>query len=482
MFIAPIPWPFLAASDRTFPPEYRVPPVWSFLPFLAILLVIAVFPLIPALHHFWEKNRNKLLVALLLAAATILYYALLHPGVLNHGPAGSVHFIPRGWAAVEHVLRHAILSDYVPFIVLLFSLYTISGGIFLRGDLAAHPRTNTAFLGTGALLASFIGTTGASMLLIRPLLSTNRERRHVVHTVIFFIFLVSNIGGSLTPLGDPPLFLGYLRGVPFWWTLRLVYPWIFTVGILLILYYLLDSFAYRRETGRDIARDERQVAPLGLEGKINFLWLLGVVAAVALVDPSRPLPGTEWKPFPYLRELLLLALTAISWFFTPRNASIRQANEFNFGAIQEVACLFIGIFVCMQTPVEYLQARGPELGLKSPASFFWASGSLSSFLDNAPTYVVFFETAKSLAQSAGSSAAGDLALPEGAIALANLLAISLGSVFMGSMTYIGNGPNFMVKAIAESRGVKMPSFFAYMLWSIGFLLPTFFAMTLVFLR
>jgi Na+/H+ antiporter NhaD/arsenite permease-like protein len=308
------------------------------------------------------------------------------------------------------------------------------------------------------------------------------ERRHAVHTVIFFIFLVSNIGGSLTPLGDPPLFLGYLRGVPFWWTLKLFYPWICTVCLLLSIYYLLDSLAYRRETQRDLARDEREVTPLGLDGKINFLWLSGVVAAVALVDPSRPLPGTDWKPFPYLREGLLLALTASSWFFTPRNSAIRQANEFNFGAIQEVACLFLGIFVCMQTPVEFLQARGPELGLKTPIGFFWASGTLSSFLDNAPTYVVFFETAKSLAQSAGLSAAGALALPGGAIALEHLMAISLGSVFMGSMTYIGNGPNFMVKAIAESRGVKMPSFFAYMLWSIGILLPTFFALTLVFLR
>jgi Na+/H+ antiporter NhaD/arsenite permease-like protein len=480
----------LGASGGGVPPGYSPPAWWSFLPFVLLLLAIAVLPLVHATHHWWERNRNKLIVAVALAMATVLYYWLVHPGIIDHDADGRAELVPRGWHAVAHVLDHAVLKDFVPFIVLLFSLYTISGGIFLRGNLPAHPGTNTGFLAAGAVLASFIGTTGASMLLIRPLLRTNQERRHVVHTVIFFIFTVSNTGGLLTPLGDPPLFLGYLRGVPFWWTMALVPEWLLVNAALLTLYFALDAVLYRRERARDIARDEARVETLGIDGAINFLWLLGVVACVATLDSSRPVPGTAWKPFPYFRELVLLGLTAASWLLTRGNAEIRKRNHFDFNAIGEVACLFIGIFICMQAPVEFLRVKGPELPLAEAWHFFWATGLLSSFLDNAPTYVVFFETARSLAASLDEAAvssmlkAGDLvALGEPPhIAAKLLIAVSLGSVFMGANTYIGNGPNFMVKSIAESRKVKMPSFFGYMLWSAGILIPLFVAVTFLFLR
>jgi Na+/H+ antiporter NhaD/arsenite permease-like protein len=321
------------------------------------------------------------------------------------------------------------------------------------------------------------------MLLIRPVLKTNAERRHKVHTVIFFIFLVSNIGGCLTPLGDPPLFLGYLRGVEFWWTLRLFLPWLVLNGALLAVYFIWDTLAYRHETPRDVQTDLTQIQPLSLLGGINFVWLLGVVACVALVDTSRELPLLGIKPFPYAREAILLALTAASWFTTPGNKTIRSENQFNFTAILEVACLFIGIFICMQAPLEYLEAEGGKLGLNTPAHFFWAAGSLSSFLDNAPTYVVFFKTAIALTQSLPPEAVAGavVAVHDGGILDALLLAISMGAVFMGANTYIGNGPNFMVKTIAEQSGVKMPSFFGYMLYSVGILIPLFVAVMFLFL-
>ncbi|MBI4601167.1 MAG: sodium:proton antiporter [Planctomycetes bacterium] len=450
---------------------YSPPPLWSFAPFVLLLLVIAVFPLVHRLAHFWERNRNKLLVSLALALVTILFYAFVHTGVRDHEHREKLLV---GLAAVEQVLHHAVIADYVPFIILLFSLYTISGGILLKGDIPAHPITNCAFLGAGAVLASFIGTTGASMLLIRPVLRTNAERRHKVHTIVFFIFVVSNSGGCLTPLGDPPLFLGYLRQVPFWWTLELFWPWLLLNGALIAVYFVWDTLAYRREEPRDIVLDEIKVRPLSLHGGVNFLWLLGVVACVAVV-------GNEngWSPFPHAREVLLLLLTALSWFTTPSNREIRQANAFTFGAIAEVAALFIGIFICMQTPVEYLRAEGPNLPLHTPAAFFWATGVLSSFLDNAPTYVVFFETAATL--SAPDPISVKIGSEVGHIGAQYLLAVSMGAVFMGANTYIGNGPNFMVKTIAEASGVKMPSFFGYMAYSAAILIPLCAGVMMVFL-
>jgi Na+/H+ antiporter NhaD/arsenite permease-like protein len=444
--------------------------IWV-LPFVALLLAIAILPLIHRTAHWWEHNPSKLKVALALAAVTCVYYLLREHGFHGTEP---------GLATLGAVLQHSVLSDYIPFIVLLFSLYTISGGINLRGDLPAHPLTNTAFLAIGAGIASFVGTTGASMVLIRPLLQTNSERRHVKHTVIFFIFLVSNVGGLLLPIGDPPLFLGYLRGVPFLWTLNLVREWALCVVLLLAVYFVWDTVAYRREEKRFVRLDEAVRVPLRLRGNVNFILLLGVVLAVALLVPGRHLPGTQWTipEHLYLREIVQMVLAGISMLITP--AGIREANKFNFVAITEVAFLFIGIFITMQPPIEILQIEGPSLGLHRAWHFFWATGTLSSFLDNAPTYVVYFETAKSLPQEAYTMM--DLHHGGQQIAYSLLAAISCGAVFMGANTYIGNGPNFMVKSIAEQAGVKMPSFFGYMAYSMAILLPIFLVITFLFFR
>ena len=442
---------------------HPTPSMWSVLPFAGLLLCIAILPLIHATAHWWEHNVNRLMVALGFAAITLTYYFFAFGADRAH--------------KVVMVLEHAVLEEYIPFIMLLFALYVISGGICLKGDLAAHPATNTAFLAVGAAIASFIGTTGASMLLIRPLLQTNSERKHVVHTVIFFIFLVSNIGGCLLPIGDPPLFLGYLKGVPFLWTLQLWPEWLVCCGVLLAVYFVWDTLAYRKEEKRDVVKDETQTTKLQLAGSLNFLWLIGVVLCVGMVDPSKSFFGL-FTPFPFMRELIMLGLVGLSLMFTSQR--VRADNQFNYHAIIEVAALFIGIFICMQAPISILQNSGETLGkyLNSPMAFFWATGALSSFLDNAPTYVVFFETARSMTPA---GAADVVTLADGAILTNMLVAISLGAVFMGAMTYIGNGPNFMVKSIAEQAGVKMPSFFGYMLYSVGILVPIFIVITLVFL-
>jgi Na+/H+ antiporter NhaD/arsenite permease-like protein len=442
-------------------------------PFVALLLCIAVLPLLPRTQHWWEHNRNKLLVAVLLALATLAYYATRGFGVEHHG-----HVTAPGVATAFAVLTHTLVEEYVPFLVLLFSLYTISGGINVRVHVRATPLTNTCVLALGIALASFIGTTGASMLLIRPLLEINGERRHVRHTVVFFIFLVSNIGGSLLPLGDPPLFLGYLRGVPFLWTLSLWQEWLLCSTVLLAVYFFWDCVAHARESESALRADAATYRPLRLRGGLNFLWLLGVVLAVAVLVPGKALPGTDLVVPPLLREGVLLALTALGWVTTP--GQVRAANRFSFFAINEVAALFLGIFLTMSVPVEILQARGPELGLSTPAAVFWACGGLSSFLDNAPTYVVFFQTAGTL-RPAGMPLLHGVETATGAIPLPLLRAISLGAVFMGANTYIGNGPNFMVKSIAEQAGVKMPGFFGYLLYSGGVLLPLFALVTWLFL-
>ncbi len=441
----------------------EMPRMWllGVLPFVAILACIALLPLISATHHWWESNLNRLGVSIMAATATIGYYWTV---------AGIEHVVP--------VLEHAIVAEYIPFIVLLFSLYVITGGISIQGDLPAHPLTNTAFLATGAAIASVVGTTGASMLLIRPILQTNAERRHVVHTVVFFIFLVSNVGGTLLPIGDPPLFLGYLNGVPFFWTLGLWKEWALCCVILLVIYYVWDTRMYKKELPRDIRKDETTRKPLRLRGGINLLWLLGVVVAVAFISDRSPLPGTNFTPFPFMRELVMLGFVALSLKATPK--VIREDNNFNYAAILEVAALFIGIFIAMQVPVQVLNVSGPDLGLNKPWHFFWTTGSLSSVLDNAPTYVVFFQTANAMTHSPGP---GILQLVGGHFMREDLLiGISLGAVFMGAMTYIGNGPNFMVKAIAEQSGIKMPSFFGYMFkYSLPILIPVFVLITILFL-
>lgn len=444
------------------------------MPFAALLLCIALLPLIRPTAKWWEHNHNKLIVALGLAIVMGVHYYSRAFG-MAHGE----HASEPGWPTVIAMLHHAVIGDYIPFIVLLFSLYTISGGVILRGDIPAHPRTNTGILAAGALLASFVGTTGAAMLLIRPLLQINSERHHVRHTVIFFIFLVCNVGGCLLPIGDPPLFLGYLRGVPFLWTLQLWKEWLFCIVVLLAIYYVWDTIAYRHETKIDIVIDEAIRRPLQLRGRLNAVWILGVILAVALLVPGTKLAGTSWIVPDHLREAVLLGLTAVAYFTTPKQ--VHTENRFNFVAITEVACLFIGIFICMQAPIEILKAKGPEIGLHEPWQFFWASGVLSSFLDNAPTYAVYFATAGSL-HEAGMPLLGNVATASGVIPIPLLIAISLGSVFMGANTYIGNGPNFMVKSIAEQSGVKMPSFFGYMGYSIAILIPLFILVTVIFVR
>jgi Na+/H+ antiporter NhaD/arsenite permease-like protein len=443
--------------------------VW---PFVAMLLTIALFPLLRPTRHWWESNRHKLLVSFILAVVTLLYYGFRGFGVESRPSAP-------GWPTVLAVLEHAVLIEYLPFIILLFSLYVIAGGIVVRGDIRATPLANTSILGVGAVLASLIGTTGAAMVLIRLLLKTNAERTRKVHTVVFFIFLVANMGGALLPTGDPPLFLGYLLGVDFFWTLNLWPEWLFMVAALLAIFYVWDTWAYRLEAQAALELDRSQIEPIHVAGLLNGVWLLGVVAAVASLDPSKPFPGTSWHAPPYLREGVQLVLVGLSLLTTGRG--LRQENQFNFIAIGEVACLFIGIFITMQVPVEILQAAGPQMaaaGFVHPWQFFWASGGLSSFLDNAPTYVVYFETAVGLPTDPGGL------LPLGTtgrhVDSMLLKAISCGAVFMGANTYIGNGPNFMVKTIAEQSGVKMPSFFGYMLYSIGVLIPLFVILTLVF--
>jgi len=407
-------------------------PVYSIVPFVAMLLAIAVCPLWTP--HWWESNRNKLVVACALGLPVAGFYAARHP----------------------HVLLETV-QEYVSFMLLLTALYVIAGGIRLTGDLRATPLVNTTFLATGSVLASFLGTTGAAMLLIRPVLQTNHERMRVTHTVVFFIFLVANIGGLLTPLGDPPLFLGYLEGVPFTWTFRLLPHWLFTVLVLLLIYFVWDSIEYGREPAPALARDIAEREPLRLEGTLNFVWLAGVLLAVAFLR-------APW------REALILALTGLSLWQTPR--AVHRANEFSPHPMIEVAVLFLGIFVTMIPALELLRTRGGALGVREPWQFFWATGTLSSFLDNAPTYLTF------LALGQG------LQLPDEVVGVphAILAAISVGAVFMGANTYIGNAPNFMVKAIAEATRVRMPSFFAYMLYSGGILLPVFAAVTWLFFR
>ena len=448
---------------------HAIPPAaYSILPFAALLLAIALLPLFHKTEHWWESNRNRFLVAASLGVITLLYYAFLYGhGVMDHG----THTMSEpGLPAAMTVLKNAILVEYVPFITLLFALFVISGGICIEGHLAGTPRLNAGIISVGALLASFIGTTGAAMLLIRPLLKANAKRDYVAHTVIFFIFVVCNTGGCLLPIGDPPLFLGYLRGVDFTWTLSLWPMWLFMNIGLIAVYYVWDRRKYRREDRATVEAQPANPEKFAILGGVNFLWLAAIIGCVALLDPSKPFPGTSWYAPPYFREVCMLLLAALSLLST--SAEIRRKNAFTYGAIIEVAALFVGIFICMQAPVQMLNTYGSSLGIDTPTKFYWGTGILSSFLDNAPTYVVFFETAKSM-ESSGAAIAG--------VSTVFLTGISLGAVFMGAMTYIGNGPNFMVKAIAESNNIKMPSFFGYMLYSVAVLLPLSLVLNLVFL-
>ena len=454
-----------ADTSATVAASSELPRFWGLgiLPFILLLGAIAVLPLLPSTRHWWHSNLSRYVLAMALGLLTIAFY-----------------WIAEGYHVIGHVLDHALLEEYIPFIILLFSLYVISGGIHLRGDVPASPRVNTSFLAIGFLIASFIGTTGASMLLIRPLLKTNRERKYKVHTVVMFIFLVSNIGGTLLPIGDPPLFLGYLQGVPFFWTMNLWLEWLVAGCILLVVYYVWDTIQFRREAEVVRLFSQANVQPLRIDGGINFLWLLGVIGCVAFINPSSPLPFFNWFPFPFMRELCMVGLVLISLALTPRR--IREANQFDYHAILEVAAIFIGIFITMQVPLDVLKANGSEIStvINEPWQYFWITGGLSSVLDNAPTYLVFFKLAET-----GTAPEGTLMLMllgGESLSVELLVAISLGAVFLGAMTYIGNGPNFMVKAIAEQSGVAMPSFFGFVFrYSIPVLLPVFIIITILFL-
>jgi Na+/H+ antiporter NhaD/arsenite permease-like protein len=433
-------------------------PLWSVAPFAVLLLGIAVLPLVA--HHWWESNRNKAIVALLLALpmAGWLMFGL-------HGGGG--------------LLAHSLI-EYVAFIALLGSLFVITGGIYLRGSLAGTPLVNTAMLGIGAVLASFVGTTGASMLLIRPLLRANEKRQRKTHLVIFFIFIVSNAGGMLTPLGDPPLFLGFLKGVPFAWTFGLTLEWAVVCGALLVIFHVWDQVVLNREErerpGSQLEEVQQVRVPLSLEGKVNLIWLLGVIGVILGVGTLGT--GLSDGAKAGLQAAGMLALALASLATTP--TGVRAANRFGYGPIIEVAVIFVGIFVTMVPALELVRGWGSDgtIQLTEPWQYFWATGGLSSFLDNAPTYLVFASLAKgAIVPEGGDSLAALVASPLGN---QMLMAIACGAVFMGANTYIGNGPNFMVKAIAEENKVKMPSFFGYMLWSVGILIPLFLLVTVLF--
>lgn len=436
--------------------------LWA-LPFAGILLSIALLPLFAG--ALWHHHFGKIT-----AGWTLLF---LVPFLVTFG-----------WQPGLSLGAHVLLGEYLPFIILLFALFTISGGILLEGNLHGSPHLNTGLLALGTLLASVMGTTGAAMLLIRPLLRANDNRKHNAHVVVFFIFLVANVGGGLTPLGDPPLFLGFLKGVDFFWTLQhMALPVILLALPLLGLFYLIDRYLFSREHELN-EEDPTPDQPLRLRGKLNFLLLGGVVLAVLMSGLWKPGIGVDVFGTPVelqnlLRDLALIGLALVSLWITPR--AIRTGNEFNWGPIIEVAKLFAGIFLTIAPVIAILRAgsdgalaavvanvTGPT-GQPIDSMYFWMSGTLSAFLDNAPTYLLFFNLA------AGDAQVLMERLPQ------TLLAISMGSVFMGAMTYIGNAPNFMVKAIAEQQGVKMPSFFGYMLWSCAILLPLLVALNLLLL-
>ena len=452
----------LAAAGHSSIPGSQLSVLWA-IPFVCMLLSIAVLPL--ALPHLWEKHFGKI--------AAMWGLAFLVPCLVVYGVNVALY-----------EFLHIILLDYIPFLVLLFTLFTVAGGVRLTGSLVGTPAVNTGLLAVGTVLASCMGTTGAAMLLIRPLLRANAHRRYRAHSVVFFIFLVANIGGSLTPLGDPPLFLGFLKGVDFFWTTtHLFVKTSLLAAILLAIFFILDWVLFKKEgCPQPAANNAAPTEKLGIEGGVNLLFLLGVVVAVLASGICQmgelvSVLGVSVEAQNLLRDVVLLCLAGLSLRFTSRRC--RELNGFSWAPIEEVAKLFFGIFVSMIPAIAILRA-GTE-GALAPlirlvthdgqpvnAMYFWLAGILSSFLDNAPTYLVFFNTAGGNAQQLMHE------MP------ATLAAISAGAVFMGANSYIGNAPNFMVRSIAESDGVRMPSFFGYMVWSVGILVPLFALLTWLF--
>ena len=484
-------------------------PLWSVVPFVGMLLSIAVCPLINA--HWWEENMGKI----------SLFWAALFTI-----PSG----ILWGFSQASYEFIHIMLVDYVPFLTLVVGLFVVAGGINVSGRLPNTPLSNTLILLIGTCLASIVGTTGATMLVIRPLINANSDRRMKMHTIIFLIFLVSNIGGSLTPVGDPPLFLGFLHGVPFFWTLKLIVPWLTNVVLLLAVYFALDAFFYTRHklhiseeriagkvqgaarwneitakeqvseifsvhVHNDEMHGEKTRPKIQITGLHNLIFLAGILAAVilsgTLVNCSLfydhinsclrgvVLMNHEGHDFKiaYIniaRDAFILLMALCSLKFTSKE--IRKNNKFTWTPVEEVGLLFAGIFATIVPALQILQVRGSELGVNTPVEFFWATGILSSFLDNAPTYLVFTSMAGQMGATVG--VATDLGILNEQV----LMAISCGAVFMGANTYIGNAPNFMTKSIAEENGIRMPSFFGYMLWSGAILIPLFLLNTVLFFR
>lgn len=438
---------------------------WWALPFIGVLLCIAICPLV--VPDFWHHNFGKVAVFWALATAVPMFFV--------HG----------GGVAVNSI-AHALIADYIPFIIFVGSLYTVAGGIHIRSSFIGRPTVNTAFLALGALCANIMGTTGAAMLLIRPLIAANAHRRYDMHTFVFFIFIVANIAGSLTPLGDPPLFLGFLRGVEFFWTTEhLIVPMLTAVGLLLLIYFITDTILFNKEKAEFLEKEKHYPKePFGIDGKINFLLLAVIVSAVLMAGIwhsgiSFEVLGVHLAGEGVLRDVIFFIAAGLSLKLTSQK--VREANQFGWDPILEVAKLFFGIFVTIVPVLEMLRAgldgafapvvalvTNPD-GSANNAMYFWMTGVLSSFLDNAPTYLAFFNMA-------GGEAA--VLMTEGA---QTLMAISMGAVFMGANSYIGNAPNFMVLSIVQERGLKMPTFFGYLLWSGCILVPTFLLLTWLYL-
>ncbi len=445
-------------------------PLWSMIPFAGILLSIAIWQLVAP--RFWHHHYGKIALAWSLSFA-IPYLAVFH-----------------GLALYD--ILHIYLIDYIPFIILLWGLFTVAGGIVVRGTIRGRPIVNVTLLLIGTAIASWVGTTGASMLLIRPMIRANAYRKNKTHLIVFFIFLVSNIGGSLTPLGDPPLFLGFLHGVPFFWTTTAMLPhMLFMSALLLVLFFILDSILFIREGGQ--VPDDGEKEPIRVKGLVNLIFLAGIVVAVLLSGKLElgyiGVLGVHLAWQNLLRDLLIVVLGLLSLKYTPVVGKLRRENHFEWEPIREVAKLFAGIFMTIIPALAILKAgeqgalKGLIQAVKDPWHYFWITGTLSSFLDNAPTYLTFFNTALGQLHLTEEMAhlvlIGEAVKPE---FVKLLTAISVGAVFMGANTYIGNAPNFLVRGIAESSGIRMPSFFGYMLWSVGILMPLFVVLTFVFFR
>lgn len=445
-------------------------PGWLCIPFVGLLLSVALFPILKP--DWWDKHEPH----------AVIFWSLLVIALFT---------AKFGAGKSAEMVLDCIFNDYLTFIVLLFGLYCVSGNITFAGDLAGSPGVNVFLLAVGTLLSSCIGTTGSSMLMVRPVISMNSWRKRKAHIMIFFIFLVSNIGGCLTPVGDPPLLMGFMRGVNFFWSLHLFPVLLLNMVVLLVLFYHIDKRAYRADIAE--GREPNIRVPhttLEVGGKHNVIFLVMIVAGVILSGTlpklsifqdaqgnalGIPLPAGVVFPWPSLIECVIILLAAFLSFKTTLQ-EIRRKNHFTWGAIKEVAMLFVGIFLTMQPALRLLKQLGPEMGINTPAQMFWAAGALSSFLDNTPTYLVFLTTAGTLGFTSG------IVTSLGTVPVQMLMAISCGAVFMGANSYIGNAPNFMVKALSDENGIRMPSFFGYMKWSIGILIPVFLLDTLIFFR